>query len=119
MSRNALEPIRQDLAFPVRLMTKEPAFTVVAVLTLGLGIGASTAIFSQINAVFWKPLPVANPHELRSLSWSARRPPFVGGMNVNRRPDARRNRLVRIVFVSGLQDDARWLDELLEPRVLG
>ena len=72
----------EDLRFAVRLLLKAPGFSVVAILTLALGIGASTAIFSQINAVFWKPLPVAKPGELRSLAWSAYRPPFVGGPNV-------------------------------------
>ena len=57
--------MRQDLRFAVRLMIKAPGLRTIAVVTLALGVGASTAIFSQINAVFWKPLPVANPHELR------------------------------------------------------
>src|SRR5262245_28330992 len=74
--------MRQDLQFAVRLMRTAPGFTLIAVLTLALGIGASTAIFSQINAVFWTPLPVHRPDELRSLVWSATAPPFVGGRNV-------------------------------------
>src|SRR3954447_24177605 len=76
------ERIREDLRFGLRLMRKAPAFTAVAVFTLAVGIGASTAIFSQINAVFWKPLAVANPRELRSLLWYSQRPAFVGGNNV-------------------------------------
>jgi len=74
--------MRQDLQFAFRLMRKAPGFTLVAMLTLALGIGASTAIFSQVDAVFWKPLPVHRPDELRSLVWSARAPAFVGGRNV-------------------------------------
>ena len=53
-------------------MRKAPAFTVVAVLMLALGIGANTAIFSVINAIVLRPLPVARPQELIS-----RWPPYV------------------------------------------
>jgi macrolide transport system ATP-binding/permease protein len=75
-----IERLRQDLRFAARLTLKAPAFSVVAVLTLATGVGASTTIFSQIDAVFWRPLPVARPHELRALIWSSKKPAFA---NVN------------------------------------
>ena len=78
----SLERVRQDVAFAVRLMRKSPGFTATAVLTLAIGVGASTAIFSQINAVFWKSLPVRAPEELRSLAWYSQKHPFVAGPNV-------------------------------------
>ncbi len=60
----ALESIVADVRFGLRLLRKSPGFSAVAILTLALGIGANTAIFSVIDAVLLAPLPYPSPHQL-------------------------------------------------------
>src|SRR5690242_16648682 len=66
-----LEDIIQDLRYGLRQLRRNPGFTVVAVITLALGIGANTAIFSLIDAVMLKSLPVHDPSRLVIFNWTA------------------------------------------------
>jgi predicted permease len=63
-----------DLRFALRQLAKFPGFTLVAVLSLAVGIGTATAIFSLLNAVLLRALPVRAPHELRLINWSGLNP---------------------------------------------
>jgi predicted permease len=66
-----LEETWQDLRYAARTLRKQPAFTLAAVLTLALGIGAYTAIFSLVNSIVLKPLAYPRPEELVSLQHTA------------------------------------------------
>lgn len=70
----SLVTLFHDLRYGFRQFVRNPGFTAVAVLTLALGIGVNTSIFSVLNAILLRSLPVPNPHELRSINWMGRNP---------------------------------------------
>ncbi len=67
-----LEQVAQDLRFALRTMRKNPAFTALAALSLALGIGANTAIYSFMDAILLRSLPVADPASLVVIGWRSK-----------------------------------------------
>jgi predicted permease len=63
-----MENLFHDLRFGFRRLIKTPGFAVIAILSLALGIGANTAIFSLVNIILFRPMPYANPQEVVSVS---------------------------------------------------
>src|SRR5215813_5180731 len=66
-----------DLRYGWRMLKKNPGFTLIAALTIGLGIGANTAVLSAVNGMILRPLPVTHPGELAQPFWGSRKDPEV------------------------------------------
>jgi putative ABC transport system permease protein len=102
----SLDELKQDAAFAVRVLIRNPTFALTVIVTLALGIGATAAVFSVVNGVILKPLPFAEPDRLVKISGTSRLRPEGGAV-----PDLaelkRRNRSLEAM--AGYQVTARYL----------
>ena len=89
-----------DLRYVLRVLGRSPGFTVVAVLSLGLGLGANTAMYSVIRALVLSPMPVQKPAELWLLTWRREKDQDFSQVNSTSYPDPETGTSLRSNFSS-------------------
>jgi predicted permease len=119
-----IHELRSDVQYALRQMGRARTTTMVIMATLALAIGANTAIFSLVDAVMLKPLPVPHPEELKQLVWIARRSGFHATYNGSARSNAAGERVATSFsypVIANLRDHATTLSDVFcfdEPQQL-
>ncbi|HXT31011.1 MAG TPA: ABC transporter permease, partial [Vicinamibacterales bacterium] len=99
-----METLFQDVKFALRSYRRAPAFPIAAILTLALGIGATTAIFSTLNAVLLKPLPYPQPEDLYNIRTTLTDGRVTTGMLSNGEISRLNGATTTIVRAAGMQE---------------
>jgi predicted permease len=93
-----IEEIRADIKFAVRTFRKHPGFTFAAIATLALGIGANTAVFSAVDTVLFRSLPVTKPGDLVAFNWVSTPNSMLGPYSGSGRRDPVTKEMIRTSF---------------------
>jgi predicted permease len=107
----------RDVRYGSRMLRRAPGFTLTAIATLALGIGATTALFSVAREVLLKPLPVTNPHELVFFRWSA--PPYaappvsIAGMAIDPKTGERASTAFSMAVIEALANHSGVLSDVI------
>lgn len=113
---SAVENLARDVRFGVRMLAKTPVFTAVALLSLAIGIGANTAVFTLVDALLLKMLPVRNPEQLVVLKWGTKKEVDINtGWSTNG-PDARGRHTTNVIswpVYDQLRRESRTLDAVI------
>jgi predicted permease len=115
-----IENLVRDVRFALRMLRKSPGFTAVAVLTIGLGIGANTAIFSMVNSFLLRPLPVREPDQLTVLGFQLKKGALQTSFSYPELEDLRAQScsVFSDVFATGLSEGGLTFNGKTEPIIL-
>lgn len=111
-----LDSIFSDFRYAARMLRKAPGFTTVAILTLALGIGANTAIFTMMNGLMLRTLPVRDPGQLVELLHQAPGEPEVGGFSWNAYQIMRGNHVFSDLFIGSTMNFGPVRADKLQPQ---
>jgi macrolide transport system ATP-binding/permease protein len=113
---SVLENLARDVRYGLRMLAKTPVFTAVAILSLAIGIGANTAVFTLIDALLLKSLPVRHPEQLVALKWGTKHDIDINTSYSTNGPDARGRHVTNVIswrIYQELRTNSRTLESVI------